>query len=130
MEIFDKSWLKRRWFEFRIGHGTYISFALSLINFVLISYNFLFSQIAALDLWLFTLILIVVYVPLNTLVGRWHNATVLSTDSDIQAKANPYCTETLELLYRIEERQKVIEAQLKELHGAEKPAVSDRKANR
>ncbi len=48
-------WIQERWFEFRQGHGTYLGFILSFVNFVLISYSLFLEKIFR-DLTLLSLI--------------------------------------------------------------------------
>ena len=35
----DIPWFRRRWYDFRQGHGMYLVFAMTFTNFVLIFYN-------------------------------------------------------------------------------------------
>jgi hypothetical protein len=101
-----KSWLKRRWFEFRMGHNTYLGFVLSFTNFILITYNFFFSQIPVLQtiifsLWFFVLLFLFLYIPIAIIVGHYHNHGQLETDSAIQVEANPYWKKLFESLDEI-----------------------------
>ena len=103
----DWRWVKGRWFEFRIGHGTYLSFLLSFTNFVLISYNLLIERIPFLkelfpNLWLFVVIGITFYVPVTVLVGHWHNKKQLKTDIMLGVDVNPYWKDMQKRLDRIE----------------------------
>ena len=66
-------WIQERWFEFRQGHGTYLAFILSFVNFVLITYNlFLEKVFPDLSLLQFCIIFGAIYVPLSTLIGIRH----------------------------------------------------------
>jgi len=103
------SWLKRRWFEFRAGHNTYLAFILSFTNFLLITYNFLIGKIPFLsdvfsNLWFFAVLLIFCYVPLAVIVGHLHNKKQLSVDNEVTTRANPVTIEILERLARIEKK--------------------------
>jgi hypothetical protein len=103
------SWLKRRWFEFRAGHNTYLAFILSFTNFLLITYNFLIGKIPFLsdvfsNLWVFAILLVVIYIPMAVVVGRVHNKKQLSVDNEVTARANPLTMEIIERLERIEKR--------------------------
>lgn len=103
------NWIKRRWMDFRFGHGTYLSFVLSLTNFLLISYTFLFERIPELktlfpNVWLFTVIFILIYLPLTSYIGYLHRKKQLSIDVELQAEINPYTLEILRRLDSIEKR--------------------------
>jgi uncharacterized membrane protein len=106
------SWIRRRWYEFRMGHSTYLSFILSLTNFLLISYNFLISQIPILkslfsSIAYFAVIFVIVYVPLTVYIGHLHMRKQLPTDLTVSGEKNPFYVTILEKLDKIE----------KELHG-------------
>jgi hypothetical protein len=105
------NWFKRRWFDFRMGHGTYLSFLLSFTNFLLISYNFLVSQVPFLQqlfpsILEFAVLGAVVYIPLAIYIGHWHNTKQLGTDITVQANKNPYYQILIEKLDRIEQELK------------------------
>jgi len=105
------NWFKRRWFDFRMGHGTYLSFLLSFTNFLLISYNFLITQVPFLNelfpsIVEFTVVGAVVYIPLATYIGHWHNTKQLGVDVMVQADKNPYYQILIEKLDRIEQELK------------------------
>ncbi len=56
-----------------MGHGTYLAFILSFVNFVLISYNlFLEKVFPDLTLFEFCLVFGLIYVPASTLIGIRH----------------------------------------------------------
>ena len=103
------SWIKRRWFEFRNGHGTYLSFFLSFTNFLLITYNLLIDRVSFLcglfsNVAVFAVVGILIYVPLAIVVGRLHNKKQLSTDMEVVSRANPVSMDIVERLKRIEKR--------------------------
>lgn len=105
------NWVKRRWVEFRFGHSTYLSFVLSITNFLLITYTFLVERVPVLNtlfphLWMFAAVGLIAYVPLSVLVGFWHRKKQLSVDGALNAEVNPY---TLEILRRLEKLEKMLE---------------------
>ena len=90
----NKSWFRRRWLEGRYGHSYYLMFALTLVNFVLILYRFLIEQDPIMneflsDLWIFSVILIILYVPTSIIIGYWHRHTQLSTENIIKRLEDP-----------------------------------------
>jgi uncharacterized membrane protein len=102
------SWIRRRWYEFRMGHSTYLSFVLSLTNFLLISYNFLISQVPMLkslfsSIAYFAVIFVIVYVPFTVYIGYLHKRKQLPTDLTVAGEKNPFYVKVLEKLDKIEE---------------------------
>jgi hypothetical protein len=109
------SWIRRRWYEFRMGHSTYLSFILSLTNFLLISYNFLISQIPVLksvfsSMAYFAVIFLIAYVPFTVYIGHLHNRKQLSTDLIVSGEKNPFYVAVLEKLDEIEKELQEIGA--------------------
>ena len=90
----NKIWFRRRWLDTRFGNSYYLLFGLTLVNFILISYRFFIEQEPILqelvsNLWIFTLILLVFYVPISILIGYWHRHTQLSTENTIKRLEDP-----------------------------------------
>lgn len=87
-------WGRRRWWEFRQGHSIYLVFALTFINFILISYRLLIEKITFLqeiipDLWMFAILFLIVYVPAAILIGYWHRKTQLRVETTMIQQQNP-----------------------------------------
>ena len=90
----DKNWIRRRWLEERFGHTFYLMFALTLVNFILISYRYLVEQDSSMEqiipnLSNYTIILLVFYIPASILIGNWHKRTQLSTENTIKRLEDP-----------------------------------------
>ena len=71
----NQTWFRRRWYDFRQGHGMYLVFAMSFVNFVLIFYRLLIEEVNFLDeifsnLWIFVIIFLMGYIPLAILIGN------------------------------------------------------------
>ena len=103
----DRPWLRRRWYDFRIGHMTYLIFALSFANFVLIAHRLLIERVPILNeyfssLWFFALIFILAYIPTSILLGAWHRRTQLRVEQDINMEANPFLVKILGLIIDIQ----------------------------
>lgn len=86
--------MRRRWWEFRTGHSTYLIFILTFTNFVLISYRLLIEKIPLLkelipDLWVFSVIFLILYIPTAILIGFWHRKTQLKIETTLQTEENP-----------------------------------------
>jgi len=89
-----EGWIRRRWWEFRQGHSTYLIFLLTFMNFVLIAYRLLIERIPFIQelfpqLWIFVLIFVLVYIPLSIIIGNWHRRTQLRVESTINILENP-----------------------------------------
>ena len=90
----NDGWIRRRWWEFRQGYSIYLIFALTFINFILISYRLLIEKIAFFkelipELWIFAILFLVIYIPAAILIGAWHRRTQLRVEATIIAQANP-----------------------------------------
>jgi len=120
--------MRRRWYDFRVGHGLYLIFALSFANFILISYRFLIERVPILNeffssLWFFAIIFILAYIPISIVIGVWHRRTQLRVEQDIVTRQNPFLAKVLGLIINIQTGQaskEQIEAMRKTLNDIEK----------
>jgi len=88
------TWFRRRWFDFRQGHGVYLIFVLTFANFVLIFHRLLIERVPVLDeffpdLWAFVITFVLIYVPLAIAIGAWHRRTQLRIDTEVMLRQNP-----------------------------------------
>jgi uncharacterized protein YneF (UPF0154 family) len=93
-ERMQEGWGRRRWWEFRQGHSIYLVFALTFINFILISYRLLIEKITFFkelmpDLWIFAIVFLIVYIPAAILIGFWHRRTQLRVETTMIQQQNP-----------------------------------------
>ena len=91
----NQEWIKRRWWEFRQGHGIYLIFILTFMNFILISYRLLIEKIPFLnnlipELWVFVIMFLGFYIPAAILIGMWHRRTQLRVENTISLEQNPF----------------------------------------
>jgi hypothetical protein len=88
----NKQFLRRRWLDFRNGHGVYLAFVLTFVNFILIAYNFAIKEVEALgeafSLTTFTIIFIAIYVPAAVLIGYWHRRNQYSVENEAYLQEN------------------------------------------
>lgn len=90
------NWLQRRFWDFRVGHSTYLAFALSMINFVVLNYNLLVANVGFLrdmfkHLWVFALCFSVTYIPIAITVGHtFYRKKQLPIDQTLSQKENPW----------------------------------------
>jgi hypothetical protein len=90
----QKNLLRKMWWDGRMGHTTYLMFALQLVNFLLISYNYLIEgeqifQTFLSDLWLFGIIFMIFYIPISILIGKWHTETQISVEMTMKMYEDP-----------------------------------------
>lgn len=87
--------MRSRWWEFRIGHSTYLIFILTFVNFVLISYRLLIERVPFLqeivpELWIFMILFLVFYIPTSIIIGFWHRKTQLKVETTLSMQQNPF----------------------------------------
>ena len=85
----DRSWLGRRWFEMRIGYGTYLAFTFGFANFILILHG-LTDWFKDYPLHWFGIAMLVVIIPAAVLIGHRHNRTQQKTETRNLTHLNPY----------------------------------------
>lgn len=91
-----KNRLLRYWTYFRRGHGIYLVFAISFLNFVVIQWRLLIEKVTFLEaffkhFYVFTILFFIGYVPLATIIG-WidYKRAAFPVDATVAAKANPW----------------------------------------
>ena len=84
--------IKRRWLDFRNGHSVYLVFLLTLVNFILIVYNFAILKIpfisTFLNLPLFIIVFFLIYVPLAIIIGYWHRRNQYAVENEALIQEN------------------------------------------
>lgn len=91
----QEGWMRSRWYEFRLGHSTYLIFMLTFVNFVLISYRLLIERIPFLQefipqLWIFAVMFLAIYIPVAIIIGFWHRKTQLKVEQTLSLQQNPF----------------------------------------
>ena len=89
----DRTFVRRRWLDFRNGHSIYLAFLLTFINFILISYNFLIKQLPfgigdSLTLPSFILLFVIIYIPTAITLGVWHRKHQYSVENEALLRQN------------------------------------------
>ena len=102
-----KNLIRKFLFDGRIGHSNYLMLILSLVNFILISYNFLvegndFFNDLFQNLTVFTIILIILYIPISTLFGRWHTFYQLNIEWEMKMFEDPVIAKMFRILLDIQ----------------------------
>ena len=96
-----EKWFERRFWDFRYGHGTYLSYGLSLMNFIIINFNLFIGTIPFLsnifpNLWIFAAFFTLTYFPLATAVGwKLYRRSQYKTDVEVSVRENPFRYRTL-----------------------------------
>jgi len=96
-------WIRRRWLDFRQGHGLYLIFALSFANFILIFHRLLIERIEFLDeifssLLAFAIVFVILYIPIAILIGFWHRKTQLKIEAEQAMRQNPFLARNFRML--------------------------------
>jgi len=96
-------WIRRRWLDFRQGHGLYLIFALSFANFILIFHRLLIERIEFLDeifssLLVFAIVFVILYIPIAILIGFWHRKTQLKIEAEQAMRQNPFLARNFRML--------------------------------
>jgi len=90
-----EGWFRSRWWEFRMGHSTYLMFVLTFINFILIAYRLLIEKVPFLqnivpELWIFAIVFLAVYIPTSIIIGFWHRKTQIKVETTLSMHQNPF----------------------------------------
>jgi len=98
--------IRRRWFDFRQGHGLYLIFAMSFANFVLIFYRLLIEQVEILEkifpnLLIFIIAFLIMYIPVAILIGFWHRRTQFKVEAEQTLRQNPFLARNFRMLVDI-----------------------------
>ena len=104
----SSGWLRRRWFDFRLGHSVYLIFILSFSNFILIFHRLLIERIDFLngffsELWIFVLIFVVIYFPISIAIGAWHRKTQIKVENEQALLNNPFMARNFRMMIDIME---------------------------
>ena len=124
----QEGWIRRRWWEFRQGHGIYLIFVLTFINFILIAYRLLIERVAIFkelipELWIFALVFLLFYIPAAIIIGFWHRRTQLRVETTLVQQQNPVLARMIRTLLDVQTgkaTQKEIEEFRKMLNNIEK----------
>ena len=82
-------WIGRRWFEMRIGYGTYLAFTFGFANFIILLHG-LTDWFKDYPLHWFGIAMLAVIVPASVLIGHRHNRTQQKTESRNLTHLHPY----------------------------------------
>jgi hypothetical protein len=127
------NWMRRRWLDFRNGHSIYLIFLMTFANFVTIQYQLLLQRVPAIhdlhiNIWIFALIFVAIYLPVGMIIGYWHRKNQFSVEAEALFNQNQIgATMTLFLIDLIdgkvteEEKQHMRNYLLKIMRQANRP---------
>jgi hypothetical protein len=100
-------WMRSRWWEFRVGHSTYLIFLLTFMNFILISHRLLIERIPFLqeilpDLGTYMVLFLIVYIPLSVIIGFYHRKTQLKVEQTLTMQENPFIAKLFRVLLDVQ----------------------------
>ena len=92
--MFIQKNLRKLWLDTRLGTQQYLMLLLVMVNFILIMYNYFIEKNTMTEnlipnLWIFSIIFIVFYLPISILIGRWHTQTQLHIEQDLKIPESP-----------------------------------------
>ena len=105
--IVPKNYVRKLWWDGRMGHSTYLIFFLTFVNFILVTYSYLIEgdpifQKFISDLWLFSIIFVILYFPVSILIGRWHTYTQISVEMTIKMLEDPIMAKMIRTLLDVQ----------------------------
>ena len=105
--IHRKNLIRKFWLDGRTGTTNYFMLLFAMTNFILITYNFLiednviFNNILS-DMWIYTIIFVILYFPVSILIGRWHTNTQLSVDVTMKMYRDPIIAKMIRTLLDVQ----------------------------
>jgi len=86
-------YIRRRWLDFRNGHGIYLIFLMTFVNFILIGYNFAIKKSPILseffgDTLFFAVVFILIYIPLAIIIGYYHRRHQYVVEAEVLFQEN------------------------------------------
>ena len=114
----QKNILRKMWWDGRMGHSSYLMFALQLSNFLLIAYNFLLEgnkifETYVTNLWVFVTITMILYIPISILIGKWHTDTQIKVEMTMKMFEDPITAKMIKGLLDVKEGR-INEEEIKE----------------
>lgn len=90
------NWLKERFWDFRQGHGVYLSYLLSFMSFITITYVLLISKIPEMEkvfptVYIYAAFFLIAYPSAAIIIGfKIFRKSQFKTDLEIGVEENPY----------------------------------------
>lgn len=89
----DNNFFRRRWLDFRNGHGIYLVFAMTFANFITIQYKLLIAPAPFLNdlfgnILVFATVFLLIYIPISMILGYWHRKNQFLVEADALFREN------------------------------------------
>jgi hypothetical protein len=135
LNIRSHNWARRRWLDFRNGHSIYLIFLMTFANFVTIQYQLLLERVSGIhslhiNIWIFALIFVAIYIPVGMIIGYWHRKNQFSVEAEALFNQNQIGATIYLFLIDLtdgkvteEEKQQMRKYLLKIMRRAERPYV-------
>jgi hypothetical protein len=87
LNIRSHNWARRRWLDFRNGHTIYLIFLMTFANFITIQYQLLLQRVPIfqelhINIWIFAILFVVIYLPLGMIIGYWHRRNQFAVEAE------------------------------------------------
>jgi hypothetical protein len=127
------NWARRRWLDFRNGHSIYLIFLMTFANFITIQYQLLLQRVPAIhslhiNILIFSLIFVAMYVPVGMIIGYWHRKNQFSVEAEalfnqnqIGATINLFLIDLIDGKVTEEEKQHMRKYLLNIMRRADRP---------
>ncbi len=102
--------IRKVWYYFRLGSGTYASMIVSIVSFDIMSYELFVKNLRNVvpyfpNIYIYTVVVLPIYFGLSVASGLFHKKSrSLQTDMNIQATETPQLNEILKRLENIENK--------------------------
>jgi hypothetical protein len=95
----NNGWFQRRWQDFRNGHSVYLSFALTFINFTVITFTLAVDRLPFLkelfpNMWHWAIFFICAYIPSAIIAGHFHMKKQVPREQEQLMDNNPFAFRT------------------------------------
>ena len=93
MELFRWAYIKRRWYDFKLGDSGYLRYAISFIQFIVLVYTLYIPQMSWLEavfssITIFGLSFVAIYIPLAVVIGNVHRKRQLKAETELVIEQN------------------------------------------
>lgn len=93
MTVFRWAYIKRRWYDFKLGDSGYLRYALSFIQFIVLVYTLYIPRMSWLEaifdsILIFGVSFIAIYVPAAVVIGNLHRKRQLAAETELVVEQN------------------------------------------
>lgn len=93
------NWVQRRWLDFRNGHSVYLAFALTFVNFTVITFSLAVERLPFLSvlfpsMWMWAAFFVAIYIPSAIITGYIHMKKQVPREQEQIMENNPFAFKT------------------------------------